>query len=70
MHCILTRTVIIIIWYRDAVALDESLARVRFHELLSKLDELYGRLNPSNNFLLQHNIRKIQRNLQVQNLHR
>ncbi|XP_053482127.1 signal transducer and activator of transcription 1b isoform X1 [Ictalurus furcatus] len=48
----------------DAVALDESLARVRFHELLSKLDELYGRLNPSNNFLLQHNIRKIQRNLQ------
>ncbi|XP_060786443.1 signal transducer and activator of transcription 1b [Neoarius graeffei] len=48
----------------DTVALDESLARVRFHDLLNKLDELYGRLNPSNNFLLQHNIRKIQRNLQ------
>ncbi|XP_046701959.1 signal transducer and activator of transcription 1-like [Silurus meridionalis] len=48
----------------DTVALDESLARLRFHDLLSKLDELYGRLNPSNNFLLQHNIRKIQRNLQ------
>ncbi|MCJ8732930.1 hypothetical protein PDJAM_G00216970 [Pangasius djambal] len=48
----------------DAVALDESLARLRFHDLLSKLDELYSRLNPSNNFLLQHNIRKIQRNLQ------
>ncbi|KAM9486334.1 signal transducer and activator of transcription 1-like [Clarias gariepinus] len=48
----------------DTVALDESLARVRFHDLLSKLDELYSRLNPSSNFLLQHNIRKIQRNLQ------
>ncbi|KAG7330798.1 hypothetical protein KOW79_004767 [Hemibagrus wyckioides] len=48
----------------DAVALDESLARLRFHELLSKLDELYGRLHPTNNFLLQHNLRKIQRNLQ------
>ncbi|GAA6069316.1 signal transducer and activator of transcription 1-like isoform X1 [Tachysurus ichikawai] len=48
----------------DGVALDESLARLRFHDLLSKLDELYGRLNPSNNFLLQHNLRKIQRNLQ------
>ncbi|XP_027024478.2 signal transducer and activator of transcription 1b [Tachysurus fulvidraco] len=48
----------------DGVALDESLARLRFHDLLSKLDELYGRLNPSNNFLLQHNLRKIQHNLQ------
>ncbi|XP_053352959.1 signal transducer and activator of transcription 1-like [Clarias gariepinus] len=48
----------------DTVALDESLARVRFHDLLSKLDELYSHTNPSSNFLLQHNIRKIQRNLQ------
>ncbi|KAK3568211.1 hypothetical protein QTP86_000208 [Hemibagrus guttatus] len=48
----------------DAVALDESLAMVRFHELLTKLDELSSHLHPTNNFLFQHNLRKIQRNLQ------
>ncbi|KAL6484356.1 hypothetical protein MHYP_G00064010 [Metynnis hypsauchen] len=48
----------------DAVAANVSLATVRFHELLSKLDEHYGRLSVGNNFLLQHNIRKIKRNLQ------
>ncbi|KAF5892992.1 signal transducer and activator of transcription 1-like, partial [Clarias magur] len=48
----------------DTVALDESLARVRFHDLLSKLDELCSHTNPSSNFLLQHNIRRILRNLQ------
>uniref|UniRef100_A0AAR2M1R1 Signal transducer and activator of transcription n=1 Tax=Pygocentrus nattereri TaxID=42514 RepID=A0AAR2M1R1_PYGNA len=50
----------------DAVAANASLSTVRFHELLSKLDEHYGRLSVGNNFLLQHNIRKIKRNLQEQ----
>ncbi|XP_062862475.1 signal transducer and activator of transcription 1-like isoform X2 [Trichomycterus rosablanca] len=48
----------------DTVASNESLAKVRFHDLLSKLDEHHGRLNMGDNFLLQHNIRKIRRNLQ------
>ncbi|KAI4891002.1 hypothetical protein NFI96_011730 [Prochilodus magdalenae] len=49
----------------DGVASDVSLATVRFHELLSKLDEHYSRLSVGNNFLFQHNIRKIKRNLQA-----
>ncbi|XP_072542335.1 signal transducer and activator of transcription 4 [Salminus brasiliensis] len=49
----------------EAAAANVSLATVRFHELLSKLDEHYSRLNLGNNFLLQHNIRKIKRNIQM-----
>nr|XP_021334296.1 signal transducer and activator of transcription 1b isoform X5 [Danio rerio] len=48
----------------ESIASNESLAIVRFHELLNQLDEHYSRLNLGNNFLLQHNIRKIKRNLQ------
>ncbi|CAM4601155.1 unnamed protein product [Leuciscus chuanchicus] len=48
----------------ESVACNVSLATLRFHELLNQLDEHYSRLNLGNNFLLQHNIRKIKRNLQ------
>uniref|UniRef100_A0A8C9TAA8 Signal transducer and activator of transcription n=1 Tax=Scleropages formosus TaxID=113540 RepID=A0A8C9TAA8_SCLFO len=41
-----------------------SLATVRFHDLLAQLDDQYSRFALENNFLLQHNIRKIKRNLQ------
>nr|XP_023665878.1 signal transducer and activator of transcription 1-alpha/beta-like isoform X1 [Paramormyrops kingsleyae] len=46
------------------VASDISLATVRFHDLLAQLDDQYSRFALENNFLLQHNIRKIKRNLQ------
>uniref|UniRef100_A0A671T714 Signal transducer and activator of transcription n=1 Tax=Sinocyclocheilus anshuiensis TaxID=1608454 RepID=A0A671T714_9TELE len=52
----------------ESVASNVSLATLRFHELLNQLDEHYSRLNLGNNFLLQHNIRKIKRNLQVKNI--
>uniref|UniRef100_A0A8C7L2Z7 Signal transducer and activator of transcription 1a n=1 Tax=Oncorhynchus kisutch TaxID=8019 RepID=A0A8C7L2Z7_ONCKI len=48
----------------DNVAVDESLATVRFHDLLAHLDDQHSRFALENNFLLQHNIRKIKRNLQ------
>uniref|UniRef100_A0AAV2LAS2 STAT transcription factor protein interaction domain-containing protein n=1 Tax=Knipowitschia caucasica TaxID=637954 RepID=A0AAV2LAS2_KNICA len=48
----------------EAVTDNESLATVRFHELLSQLDDQHSRFALENNFLLQHNIRKIKRNLQ------
>ncbi|KAM9835813.1 signal transducer and activator of transcription 1a isoform 2-T3 [Aulostomus maculatus] len=48
----------------DTVALQDSLATVRFHELLVQLDDQHSRFALENNFLLQHNIRKIKRNLQ------
>ncbi|XP_028989913.1 signal transducer and activator of transcription 1a isoform X1 [Betta splendens] len=48
----------------DTVALQESLATVRFHDLLAQLDDQHSRFALENNFLLQHNIRKIKRNLQ------
>ncbi|KAK2904780.1 hypothetical protein Q8A67_006579 [Cirrhinus molitorella] len=48
----------------ESVASNVSLATLRFHELLNQLDEHYSRLGLGNNFLLQHNIRKIKRNLQ------
>ncbi|XP_066542178.1 signal transducer and activator of transcription 1-alpha/beta-like isoform X2 [Hoplias malabaricus] len=47
----------------DDVAANESLATLVFYELLTKLDEHYSHLNLGNNLLLQHNIRKIKRNL-------
>uniref|UniRef100_A0A8C7GZB2 Signal transducer and activator of transcription n=1 Tax=Oncorhynchus kisutch TaxID=8019 RepID=A0A8C7GZB2_ONCKI len=48
----------------DMVATSDSLAAVRFHDLLAQLDVQYSRFALENNFLLQHNIRKIKRNLQ------
>ncbi|KAL3045502.1 hypothetical protein OYC64_013719 [Pagothenia borchgrevinki] len=48
----------------DTVADQDSLATVRFHDLLAQLDDQHGRFALENNFLLQHNIRKIKRNLQ------
>lgn len=46
------------------VATSDSLAG-GFHDLLAQLDVQYSRFALENNFLLQHNIRKIKRNLQV-----
>ncbi|XP_070302071.1 signal transducer and activator of transcription 1-alpha/beta isoform X2 [Salvelinus sp. IW2-2015] len=48
----------------DNVAVQDSLATVRFHDLLAQLDDQHSRFALENNFLLQHNIRKIKRNLQ------
>ncbi|XP_031433688.1 signal transducer and activator of transcription 1-alpha/beta-like [Clupea harengus] len=48
----------------ESVATSDSLATVRFHDLLAQLDDLYSRFALENNFHLQHNIRKIKRNLQ------
>ncbi|XP_061685246.1 signal transducer and activator of transcription 1a isoform X2 [Syngnathoides biaculeatus] len=48
----------------DLVAGQESLAVVRFHELLAQLDDQHSRFALENNFLQQHNCRKIKRNLQ------
>uniref|UniRef100_A0A8C9WED1 Signal transducer and activator of transcription n=1 Tax=Scleropages formosus TaxID=113540 RepID=A0A8C9WED1_SCLFO len=48
----------------EQVATNESLATVRFHDLLAQLDDQYSRFTLENNFLMQHNIRKIKRNLQ------
>ncbi|KAF3857069.1 hypothetical protein F7725_008928 [Dissostichus mawsoni] len=48
----------------DTVADQDSLATVRFHDLLAQLDDQHSRFALENNFLLQHNIRKIKRNLQ------
>lgn len=50
---------------RETVAVQDSLATVRFHDLLAQLDDQHSRFALANNFLLQHNIRKIKRNLQV-----
>ncbi|KAI3366155.1 hypothetical protein L3Q82_009976, partial [Scortum barcoo] len=48
----------------DTVAMQDSLATVRFHDLLAQLDDQHSRFALESNFLLQHNIRKIKRNLQ------
>ncbi|XP_070588053.1 signal transducer and activator of transcription 1-alpha/beta [Erythrolamprus reginae] len=48
----------------DHAAEDFSLATLLFQNLLSQLDDQYGRFTQENNFLLQHNIRKSKRNLQ------
>lgn len=50
---------------REHAANDDSFATIRFHDLLSQLDDQYSRFSLENNFLLQHNIRKSKRNLQV-----
>ncbi|XP_060888932.1 signal transducer and activator of transcription 1-like [Labrus mixtus] len=48
----------------DTVAMQDSLATVQFHDLLAQLDDQHSRFALENNFLLQHNIRKIKGNLQ------
>lgn len=48
----------------EHAAYDVSFATIRFHDLLSQLDDQYSRFSLENNFLLQHNIRKSKRNLQ------
>uniref|UniRef100_A0A667WTV9 Signal transducer and activator of transcription n=1 Tax=Myripristis murdjan TaxID=586833 RepID=A0A667WTV9_9TELE len=48
----------------DTVAVQDSLATVRFHDLLAQLDDQHSRFALENNLLLQHNIRRIKRNLQ------
>ncbi|XP_061128292.1 signal transducer and activator of transcription 1a isoform X1 [Syngnathus typhle] len=48
----------------DLVMDQESLAIVRFHELLAQLDDQHSRFSLENNFLQQHTCRKIKRNLQ------
>ncbi|XP_049609198.1 signal transducer and activator of transcription 1a isoform X2 [Syngnathus scovelli] len=48
----------------DLVMDQESLAVVRFHELLAQLDDQHSRFSQENNFLQQHTCRKIKRNLQ------
>ncbi|KAF4014256.1 hypothetical protein G4228_005378, partial [Cervus hanglu yarkandensis] len=50
----------------EHAANDVSFATIRFHDLLSQLDDQYSRFSLENNFLLQHNIRKSKRNLQAQ----
>uniref|UniRef100_A0A3Q3ECK7 STAT transcription factor protein interaction domain-containing protein n=1 Tax=Labrus bergylta TaxID=56723 RepID=A0A3Q3ECK7_9LABR len=45
--------------------MQDSLATVQFHDLLAQLDDQHSRFALENNFLLQHNIREIKRNLQV-----
>uniref|UniRef100_A0A3Q3F1T9 STAT transcription factor protein interaction domain-containing protein n=1 Tax=Labrus bergylta TaxID=56723 RepID=A0A3Q3F1T9_9LABR len=46
------------------MAMQDSLATVQFHDLLAQLDDKHSRFALENNFLLQHNIREIKRNLQ------
>ncbi|XP_035983898.1 signal transducer and activator of transcription 1a isoform X6 [Fundulus heteroclitus] len=48
----------------DTVAMQDSLATIRFHDLLAQLDDQHSRFALENNFLQQHNFRKIKRNLQ------
>ncbi|XP_032802147.1 signal transducer and activator of transcription 1-alpha/beta [Petromyzon marinus] len=42
-----------------------SQATLLFHNLLTQLDDQYSRFTQENNFLLQHNLRKIKQNLQA-----
>ncbi|XP_063067561.1 signal transducer and activator of transcription 1-like [Engraulis encrasicolus] len=51
-------------WDYAANVDNTSLATLRFHGLMSQLDDQYGRFNLEKDFLQQHNIRKIKRNLQ------
>ncbi|XP_015242144.1 PREDICTED: signal transducer and activator of transcription 1-alpha/beta isoform X3 [Cyprinodon variegatus] len=48
----------------DTVAMQDSLATIRFHDLLAQLDDQHSRFALESNFLQQHNFRKIKRNLQ------
>ncbi|KAL0963743.1 hypothetical protein UPYG_G00310390 [Umbra pygmaea] len=48
----------------EMVSTSNSLATVRFHDLLSQLDDQYSHFAVENNLLAQYNIRRIKRNLQ------
>ncbi|XP_061744973.1 signal transducer and activator of transcription 1a isoform X2 [Nerophis ophidion] len=48
----------------DCVSVQDSLATVRFHELLAQIDDQHSRFALAGNFLQQHNFRKLKRNLQ------
>uniref|UniRef100_A0AAR2JY38 Signal transducer and activator of transcription n=1 Tax=Pygocentrus nattereri TaxID=42514 RepID=A0AAR2JY38_PYGNA len=52
-------------WDHVANVENESLATVRFHDLLTQLDHQHSRFAMEKDFLNQHNIRKIKRNLQT-----
>uniref|UniRef100_A0A4W3JAU0 Signal transducer and activator of transcription n=1 Tax=Callorhinchus milii TaxID=7868 RepID=A0A4W3JAU0_CALMI len=47
---------------------NESLATLLFHNLLKQIDDQYSRFSIEKNFLLQHNLKRIKQNLQVQYL--
>uniref|UniRef100_A0A674AVX3 Signal transducer and activator of transcription n=1 Tax=Salmo trutta TaxID=8032 RepID=A0A674AVX3_SALTR len=49
----------------DNVAVDESLATVRFHDLLAQLDDQHSRFVLQKDLLRQHNIRKFKGKLQM-----
>ncbi|XP_057182244.1 signal transducer and activator of transcription 1a isoform X1 [Triplophysa rosa] len=51
-------------WDHVANVENESLATVRFHDLLTQMDHQHSRFAMEKDFLNQHNIRKIKRNLQ------
>ncbi|XP_031414350.1 signal transducer and activator of transcription 1a [Clupea harengus] len=51
-------------WDYAANVDNESLATLRFHDLLTQLDDQFSRFSLEKDFLSQHNIRKIKRNLQ------
>ncbi|XP_056303644.1 signal transducer and activator of transcription 1a [Danio aesculapii] len=51
-------------WDHVANVENESLATVRFHDLLTQLDHQHSRFVMEKDFLNQHNIRKFKRNLQ------
>uniref|UniRef100_A0A8C1JDZ5 Signal transducer and activator of transcription n=1 Tax=Cyprinus carpio TaxID=7962 RepID=A0A8C1JDZ5_CYPCA len=51
-------------WIESHDWCNESLATVRFHDLLTQLDHQHSRFAMEKDFLNQHNIRKIKRNLQ------
>uniref|UniRef100_A0A3Q3FCF1 STAT transcription factor protein interaction domain-containing protein n=1 Tax=Labrus bergylta TaxID=56723 RepID=A0A3Q3FCF1_9LABR len=53
----------------DTVAMAGFLSTVQFHDLLAQLDDQHSRFALENNFLLQHNIREIKRNLQILHLY-
>lgn len=52
-------------WDHVANVENESLATVRFHDLLTQLDHQHSRFAMEKDFLNQHTIRKIKRNLQT-----
>ncbi|MEQ2184390.1 hypothetical protein GOODEAATRI_007504, partial [Goodea atripinnis] len=56
--------VLCLVLLRDTVAVQDSLATIRFHDLLAQLDDQHSRFALESNFLQQHNFRKIKRNLQ------
>ncbi|XP_032879641.1 signal transducer and activator of transcription 4 [Amblyraja radiata] len=52
----------------DLASNNDSLATLLFHNLLKQIDDQYSRFFLEKNFLLQHNLKRIKQNLQVQYL--